>query len=59
VAIGAGLVRFQGKSGPQGNLYVGPLRTQTFYRRKRFSRMLTFEMDRTSFLPLRERPDRR
>jgi hypothetical protein len=25
VAIGAGLVRFQGKSGPPGNLYVGPL----------------------------------
>lgn len=25
MAIGAGLVRFQGKSGPPVNLYVGPL----------------------------------
>jgi hypothetical protein len=29
VAIGAGLVRFQGKSGPPVNLYVGPLDGQS------------------------------
>jgi len=29
VAIGAGLVRFQGKSGPPGNLYVGPLMVES------------------------------
>jgi hypothetical protein len=28
VAIDAGLGRFQGKSGPPGNLHVGPLMTQ-------------------------------
>ena len=33
MAIGAGLVRFQGKSGPPGNLYVGPLMTHTGHQR--------------------------